>query len=159
MNGLVTQCGMAAQAAAGGLPAKDDIVRNNIFTSNVSGDQTVSANRANSTAYVTVNGSTADYWAANPLPVIWQIDFGVDQVIYSLGIQTLRFSRWPIDYTIESSNDEVDWVVRHTVTGAGRAPVTRYDTLTDPAIARYWRINVTAANSNSMRIVQFYWRS
>jgi hypothetical protein len=159
MNGIVTQCGMAAQAAVGGLPAKDDIVRNNIFTSNVSGAQTVSANVYNSTAYKAVNGSTADYWAATPIPVIWQIDFGVEQAIYSLGIQTLQFSRWPIDYTIESSSDEAQWVVRHTVTGAGQAAVTRYDTLTDPAIARYWRINVTTSNSNSLRLVQLYWRS
>tara|TARA_R110000772_G_scaffold257540_1_gene374442 strand:- start:58 stop:564 length:507 start_codon:yes stop_codon:yes gene_type:complete len=151
------------------LPLRDDVRRsNNNFTSLTSGIQTLSRSSA--------LGATLEIWKAfdnntgtawlttGGLPVWMKIDFGQDQTIYSImynvrndtgGIQS------PKNFTIESSDDNINWTLRSTAVDAPRDQDNNLvHDLDEPATARYWRFTCTASyGENRIGLNIMEWRS
>ena len=132
------------------LPAQTYRKSNNDFTSNTSGIQTLSRSSALSSTFEIWNAyNPTKNWLTTSLPSWQKIDFGqaenISKIIYnvrndSAGVQS------PQSYIIESSDDDVNWTTRSTVTDGPREQnsdvVHELDT---PATARYWRMTVSSS--------------
>lgn len=163
MNGLVNQCGMAAQAAGGGgLPSEDGVLRNNIFTSLTSGIQTVigTPGTANAPLWEGFDGTLQPYRADTDGPPAWiGIDFGEVQAIYSFKYDPDGTRYW-IDFEVQHSDDLTNWTTAFSITGATVSDASVTTPLTTPAAARYWRFYVTDRNSTGgPRAVECYFYS
>jgi len=160
----------------GGIPARDMVKRSNIFTDYTSGIQTVAASSelgTNNRAWKAVDGNntttSSHGWicANSGLPAWWSIDFGAGQPVYSAAFSTRSNSAVdrPYDFVFESSNDNSNWIARHTVTShtwAANQNLIEF-VFDDPAIARYWRIRITASSVDGSgtrtAIVEIEWYS
>ena len=95
------------------------------------------------------NTTATDYWsAAAGVTAAWlSMDFGSNVVIdgYTVfGSDQQIFN--PRNWTLESSNDNVNWTIRHTVSGAAAIPGSSTYSIAsigNTTGSRYYRINVT----------------
>lgn len=139
------------------LPAVLYTISKDDFTSNTSGTQVVSASTELSgshTAWKSYDNLTTTSWLSTALPSWSKIDFGQDQNITGItynvrndggGVQA------PKGYVIQSSDDDVAWTTRSTVTDGAKAQnidIT-HDFDDQSASARYWRIYCTVGNGEN----------
>ena len=147
--------------ATGGGGGFDDVIRNEIFTSSTQGIQTASTGLGAELlpAWQAFDGTSEHWQTTAAVPVSLDLDFGEDQFINSVGIQSKDF-RYLIDFTIDSSPDASTWTIRHTVTGApDDSSLMVYYTLDDPATDRHWRIRCTLSFGTGTRLQEVQWRS
>lgn len=138
------------------LPAQSYRKSNNDFTSNTSGIQTLSRSSALSSSFEiwkAYNNTITDNWLTTSLPSWQKIDFGqaesISKIVYNVrndggGVQS------PQSYIIESSDDDITWTTRSTVTDGPRdANNDIVHELDTPANARYWRMTVSAGHGEN----------
>lgn len=100
--------------------------------------------------------SLSDRWMGSGSGVDWlKIDLGTVRAIvtgYLINIRSSEPNRAPKDWTLEGSNDDSSWNTVHTVTGETGWGTTNYRTYiptTQTTEYRYWRINITANNTDA----------
>ena len=145
------------------LPAQSYRKSNNDFTSNTSGIQTLYRSSALALGFEIWKAyNTSGQWLTTGLPSWQKIDFGqaenISKIVYNVrndgnGVQS------PQSYIIESSDDDVNWTTRSTVTDGPREQnndiVHELDT---PATARYWRMTVsTGHGENRIGLEKMEW--
>ena len=146
------------------LPAQSYRKSNNDFTSNTSGIQTLYRSSALALGFEIwkAYNNTSGQWLTTSLPSWQKIDFGQDEniskIVYNVrndggGVQS------PQSYIIESSDDDVTWTTRSTVTDGPRDQnndITHE--LDTPATARYWRMTVsTGYGENRIGLEKMEW--
>ena len=152
-----------------GLPPRDDVrVSNRNFTSASSGSQTIDWSDAlgvpRFAGWKAFDSSITTSWLSSAgLPDWVSIDFGSDQVVYSIMYDVRNDAsgaQSPKNFVVQSSDDNSNWTTRLTVTNATKTNGQLNFNLDDPAIARYWRLYCTAVNSNENRVglavVEYY---
>jgi hypothetical protein len=145
----------------GGLPPRNDVrVSNRDFTSATSGSQTIDWSDALAlptfAGWKAFDSSNTSAWlSVTGLPDWISIDFGIDQVVYSIMYDVrddADGAQSPKDFVVQSSDDNSNWTTRLTVTNATKTNGQLNFDLDEPAIARYWRLYCTATNSAENRV-------
>ena len=130
---------------------------NNNFTSDTSGLQVVSASTelaGSFAAWKAYDNLASTSWLSTALPSWNKIDFGQDENITSITYNVRNDSggaQAPKGYVIESSDDDVTWTTRSTVTDGAKDQNNdiTHDFDDQSASARYWRMRCTVGNGEN----------
>ena len=110
-------------------------------------------------AFNRVNVSETDEWSstATAFPHYLQYDFGSAVVVNKYAIQEHNYNNnagFPRDFTLQGSNDDVNWVVLDTRTGItapGANIWSPYFTLSNGTAYRFYRLSVTAVAGGGLK--------
>jgi hypothetical protein len=111
-------------------------------------------------AFNGVTGSLGIQWTGNYIPILLAYDFGasndVEVNVVTIWPNSDAADRTPIFFTVESSDDGVDWtvewIVQRQATYTAGVPVT-FVRPSIPGAARYWALSATRPSSGFNNVV------
>jgi len=103
-------------------------------------------------AYRAFDNSLTTYWRVTSTTTSWvKLDFGSAKTIkaYTLYVLSTQSTRAPKNWTIQGSNNDIDYDVIDTQTNITTWTTTNFFVISTPGSYRYYRINITNNNEGT----------